>query len=446
MAREVLETACCVVGGGPAGMMLGYLLARKGVQVAVLEKHQNFFRDFRGDTVHPSTLEVLNELGLLEEFLNSPHERVESLGVIVGDSLIDVADFRHVPVTCKFVALMPQWNFLNFLSAKAKRFPSFQLLMQHEATDLLRDGDRITGVVVQNEGREMQVRADLVIGCDGRHSITRSAAGLEVIEHGVPIDVLWFRISRTPGDPAQVLGNVNYGKALILINRSDYFQAGLIIRKGSYDEIKARGIDSFRADIRQIAPYLGERVNELHDWEQIKILTVQINRLERWYRPGLLCIGDAAHAMSPAGGVGINLAIQDAVAAANLLTGPLQARYVPVMALAAVQRRREFPTRFTQAIQLVAHRGFARVFESRGPIRVPWQLKAAMRIPGIHRAVGYAVGIGVRPEHVRGEARPRPRRLRMPTAVLAGIGIAASAVAFSWAAWKAWNRLTETAG
>jgi len=417
MALEVLETTCCVVGGGPAGIMLGYLLARKGVQVAVLEKHQDFFRDFRGDTVHPSTLEVLKELGLLAEFLDLPHEKVESLGVIVGNSLFDVADFRHVPVTCKFVALMPQWDFLNFLSAKAKRFPSFQLLPQHEATDLVRDGECITGVVVQNEGRDMQIRADLVVGCDGRHSLTRKASGLEVIEHGVPIDVLWFRISRTPGDSAQVLGNVNYGKALILINRSDYFQAGLIIAKGSYDEIKARGIDALRADIRQIAPYLGDRVNELHDWQQIKILTVQINRLQRWYRPGLLCIGDAAHAMSPAGGVGINLAIQDAVAAANLLTGPLQARSVPVTALAAVQKRREFPTRVTQAIQLFAHRGFAQVFENPGPIRAPWQLKAAMKIPGIHRAVGYAVGIGARPEHVREETRRGPRRFRIPSPV-----------------------------
>jgi 2-polyprenyl-6-methoxyphenol hydroxylase-like FAD-dependent oxidoreductase len=444
MTLEVLKTGCCVAGGGPAGIMLGYLLARKGVRVAVLEKHQDFFRDFRGDTVHPSTLEVLNELGLLEGFLVLPHEKVESLGVIVGDPLVDVVDFRHVPVTCKFVALMPQWDFLNFLSAQAKRLPSFRLLMQHEATDLM-DGERTTGVMAQNEGRAVQIRADLVVGCDGRHSLTRSAAGLEVIEHGVPIDVLWFWISRAPGDSAQVLGNVNYGKALILINRSDYFQAGLIIAKGSYDEIKARGIEALRADIRQIAPYLGQRVNELHDWEQIKILTVQINRLQRWHRPGLLCIGDAAHALSPAGGVGINLAIQDAVAAANLLIATLQARSVPVAALVAVQKRREFPARATQAIQLFAHRGFARVFENPGPIRAPWQLKAAMKIPGVHRAVGYAAGIGARPEHVSEEARGRPRCVRIPTAVFAGIGIAASAVAFSWAAWKAWNRLTETA-
>ncbi len=436
MALDVLETTCCVVGGGPAGMMLGYLLARKGVQVVVLEKHQDFFRDFRGDTVHPSTLEVLNELGLLEEFLKLPHEKVRSLGVIVGDSLLEVADFRHVPAICKFVALMPQWDFLNFLSAKAQRFPSFQLLLQHEAKDLLRDGEDITGVVAQNEGREVQIRADLVVGCDGRHSIIRNAAGLEVIEHGVPIDVLWFRISRKPDDSTDVLGNVNYGQALILISRSDYFQAGLIIKKGSYDKIKARGIDAFRADIRQLAPYLGERVNELHDWEQIKILTVQINRLERWYRPGLLCIGDAAHAMSPAGGVGINLAIQDAVAAANLLTGSLQSRRVREVALAAVQRRRAFPTRVTQAIQLAAHRGFARIFENPGPIRVPWQLKVAVRIPGIHRAVGYAVGIGVRPEHVHDEARARSRRF-LAAVVFAGIGIAASAVAFCWVARKA---------
>jgi 2-polyprenyl-6-methoxyphenol hydroxylase-like FAD-dependent oxidoreductase len=444
MAHTVLETTCCVVGGGPAGMVLGYLLARRGVQVTVLEKHQDFFRDFRGDTVHPSTLEVLKELGLLKEFLELPHEEVASLGVIIGDSKFDVADFRHVPATCKFVALMPQWDFLNFLADHAKRFPSFRLLMGHEATDLLRKGKRIAGVVARNDGRDVQVRADLVVGCDGRHSVTRTAAGLEVIEHGVPIDVLWFRISRKPGDPAQVLGNVNYGKALILINRSDYFQAGLIIAKGSYDDMKARGLEAFRADIRRIAPYLGERVNELQDWEQIKILTVQINRLRRWYRPGLLCIGDAAHAMSPAGGVGINLAIQDAIAAANLLTRPLQKRRVSKGALAAVEKRRELPARVAQAIQLSAHRGLARVFETPGPIQAPWQIRAAVLIPGFQRAVGYGVGMGFRPEHVREEKPARPWRDLAAVTALAAIGIAASTAALGWVAWKAWNRVTAS--
>jgi 2-polyprenyl-6-methoxyphenol hydroxylase-like FAD-dependent oxidoreductase len=420
-------------------MMLGFLLARRGVHVIVLEKHRDFFRDFRGDTVHPSTLEVLKELGLLTEFLDLPHQKVASVGVIIGDSSFDVADFRHLPVTCKFVALMPQWEFLNFLAARARNIPAFQLLMQHDATRLIREDGRVTGVVAQNEEREVQIRANLVVGCDGRHSLTRSAAGLEVIEHGVPVDVLWFRISRKPDDPGQVLGNMNYGKALILIDRADYFQAGLIIEKDSFERVKLHGLNEFRDVVRRIAPYLGDRVHELQDWEQIKILTVQINRLRRWHLPGLLCIGDAAHAMSPAGGVGINLAIQDAVAAANILTRPLQEHRVPESALAAVQCRREFPTRVTQTIQLFAHRGFARVFANPGPIRAPWQAKVILRIPGIQRVLGRAVGVGARPEHVRDEAETQPR-FRAATAIFATIGIAGTAAAFSWAAIRAWNR------
>jgi 2-polyprenyl-6-methoxyphenol hydroxylase-like FAD-dependent oxidoreductase len=307
------------------------------------------------------------------------------------------------------------------------------------------------GVVARNGEREVKVHADLVVGCDGRHSVTRGAAGLEVIEHGVPIDVLWFRLSRRDCDPAQVLGNVNYGKALILINRSDYFQAGLLIAKGSYDGVRARGIDAFRDDILKVAPWLGERVNELRDWDQIKILTVQINRLRRWHRLGLLCIGDAAHAMSPAGGVGINLAIQDAVAAANLLARPLRKRSLSVRDLAAVERRRAFPTRVTQAIQIAAHRGIARVFENPGPIHAPWQLKAAQRIPGIHSALGYAVGVGVRPEHVHDEKtlmkQRRTRFVGLAGAGMfvagAGICVAGAAVVFGWAAWKVLSKVTK---
>jgi 2-polyprenyl-6-methoxyphenol hydroxylase-like FAD-dependent oxidoreductase len=471
---QTLDTTCCIAGGGPAGMMLGFLLARRGVQVTVLEKHNDFFRDFRGDTVHPSTLQVLKELGLLTEFLKLPHQQVSSLGVIVGDSSFRLVNFRHLPTACKFVALMPQWDFLNFLADHAKRLPSFQLLMEHEVTDLLQDGRQVTGVVAQHHKHPVEIRADLVVSCDGRRSLTREAAGLELVEYGVPIDVLWFRISRNPDDPSEVLGNVNYGKALILINRADYFQAGLIIRKGSYDEIKAQGLDAFRADVRRIAPYLGERVNELKSWDQIKILTVQINRLRQWHRPGLLCIGDAAHAMSPAGGVGINLAIQDAVAAANLLAQPLLDRTLTSAHLAALERRRLFPTRVTQSMQLFAHRGFARVFENPGPLRAPWQLKVVTSIPGIHSALGYVVGVGIRPEHVRekteankraeekqrfekkqrAEKKSRAERKLLveekplasfvATALFCGAGLALTAgavgLAASWVAWKTWTR------
>lgn len=424
MPVETLETTCCIVGGGPAGIMLGYLLARGGIPVTLLEKHRDFFRDFRGDTVHPSTLEILHELGILDEFLRVPHQKVESVGGVVGGFRFTAADFRHVPTRCKFVALMPQWDFLNFLSGYASKLPAFDLRMEHEAVDLIRDGDRISGVVVRAPGqRTIEVRADLVVACDGRHSVTRRSAGLELIEFGVPIDVLWFRISREPQDPEQVLGNVNFGKALILINRSDYFQAGLIIRKGSFDEIKRQGLPAFRADLARIAPFLDGRVEELQDWDQIKILTVQINRLRRWHLPGLLCIGDAAHAMSPAGGVGINLAIQDAVATANLLAEPLRQRRVTEEMLAAIQERREPPTRLTQSVQVFVHNNFMRVFDNPGPIEAPWQLKLAVRIPGLRLVLGRAVGLGARPEHVR-EAPRRPRIAPRLLSAAAGMAIA----------------------
>ena len=426
--REI-STTCCVVGGGPAGMMLGYLLARSGVRVTVLEKHGDFFRDFRGDTVHPSTLEVMHELGLLHDLLKIPHQQITSVGAMIGGYPFKIGDLSHVPARCKFIALMPQWDFLNFLAERAKSFPSFELCMQHEAVDLTRDGDRITGVIARGpENAAVPIRADLVVGCDGRYSTVRRAGQLELDEFGVPIDVLWFRITRHPGDPAQVLGNINYGKMLILINRSEYFQAGLMIRKGSFDEIKERGLEAFRRSILEVIPWLGDRVEELKDWDQIKLLTVQINRLKRWYREGLLSIGDAAHAMSPAGGVGINLAIQDAVATANLLTRPLLDGCATEAALARVQRRREFPARVTQALQVRAHNGMAHLFDNPGPIQAPWQLKVIVQIPGIHRALGCAVGMGVRPEHVGGARRsPRPSLTRTAIAIGAAMG---SAVAF----------------
>ena len=423
---STLQTRCCIVGSGPAGVMLGYLLARKGVHVSVLEKHQDFFRDFRGDTVHPSTLELMYELGILDEFLAVPHQKLKSISGVAGGYSFKVADFTRVPTHCKFVALMPQWDFLNFLSERAREFRGFDLRMQHEATDLLRENGKIVGVVTQTPDGPLQISADLVVACDGRHSTMRNAARLPMTEFGVPIDVLWFRIGRGADDPEQLFGNINYGRALVLINRGNYFQAGLIIRKGSFEEMKAAGMEAFRETIARIAPYLGDRIHELKNWEEIKLLTVKLNRLERWYEPGLLCIGDAAHAMSPAGGVGINLAIQDAVATANLLADPLRERRVTPELLRRVQWRRELPTRMTQAAQANAHKLFAQLFLQTGPLQAPWQLKTAVQIPGITHVIGRAVGIGVRPEHIMGARRSRAYRNAQLAKLAIGLSVAAT--------------------
>jgi 2-polyprenyl-6-methoxyphenol hydroxylase-like FAD-dependent oxidoreductase len=405
-------------------MMLGFLLARQGVQVTVLEKHKDFFRDFRGDTVHPSTLELFYELGLLRELLEVPHQEVTAAGGVFGDYPFQVAYLRHVPTHCKFVALMPQWDFLDFLSAQAKKFPRFDLRMQHEAVDLIRERGRVSGVIAQTPEGPVHIRADLVVGCDGRHSTTRNAAHFEVIESGVPIDVLWFRLSRRHDDPDKVFGNINYGRLLVLINRSDYFQAGLIIRKGSFEELKAQGLEALRQTVRRIAPYLGDRVSELDDWDKIKLLSVQINRLRRWHRPGLLCIGDAAHAMSPVGGVGINLAIQDAVATANLLATALLEGRVPDALLARVQCRREFPTRVTQRLQVTAHKGLQQIFKNPGPLKAPLAFKIAVNLPGVQHVMARVIGVGVRPEHIadsrlhRAAKKRRLLRIAVATGVL----------------------------
>lgn len=397
---ESCQTSCCIVGGGPAGVMTAYLLARSGVSVIILEKHKDFFRDFRGDTVHPSTLQLFHELGLLPQFLKIPHQELRFIALRFGDYLFKAADFSHLPTQCKFVALMPQWDLLNFLTEQGKQFPGFDLRMEYEATGLLYSNGRVTGVEAKSPAGNVQITSDLVIGCDGRHSIIRQAAHLEATELGVPVDVLWFRISRKSNDPEASLGNVNYGKALVLINRNEYFQAGLIIAKGSFDHLKQNGLSAFQQQIAQIAPWLGDRVAELDDWNQIKLLSIQINRIKRWHRPGLLCIGDAAHAMSPAGGVGINLAIQDAVATANLLADPLRKGRVSEELLSQVQKRREFPTRVTQQIQLVAHKRMISIFRDPGAAKPSWKLKLAANLPGLPRLLARVVGIGIRPEHV----------------------------------------------
>jgi 2-polyprenyl-6-methoxyphenol hydroxylase-like FAD-dependent oxidoreductase len=380
--------------------MAGYLLARAGVPVIVLEKHADFFRDFRGDTIHPSTLELMYELGLLDEFLKQPHQEVRELRAVVNGRTVPVADFTKLPTRCKFIAFMPQWDFLNFLSTQAKKFPSFQLLMQHEVVDLLFDRQRVTGVRANTPRNEVEIRADLIIGADGRHSIIQERAGLERQEFGVPIDVLWMRISKKQEDPQQSLGFFQQGKLLVLLDRGEYWQAGFVIPKGGFDEIKARGLQQVQSDIVSFAGFLRDRITELDDWSKIKLLTVQINRLRDWCRDGLLCIGDSAHAMSPAGGVGINLAIQDAVATANLLAGKLQTGPVSVDNLRKVQARREWPTRLIQAMQVFIHRRVVTGQTSHRKESLPMVFRLLKWFPVLRQIPARFIGVGPRPEHV----------------------------------------------
>jgi 2-polyprenyl-6-methoxyphenol hydroxylase-like FAD-dependent oxidoreductase len=393
---------CCIVGGGPAGMMLGFLLARAGVETLVLEKHADFFRDFRGDTIHPSTLTVMAELGLLDEFLKLPHDEIAELSGRVGTTKLKMVDLRHVPGPCKFIAMMPQWDFLAFLAAHARRYRAFHLAMEAEATDLVRDGDRVVGVRVRTKNGERVVRADLVVGADGRSSAVRARAGLVVVDTGVPIDVLWLRLSRREHDPGAEFGNIGPGGILVAIPRSDYYQCAFVIRKSAFDTIKANGLPAFRASIAKLAPFLADRVDELQEWDQVKLLTVTVDHLRAWALPGLLCIGDAAHAMSPIFGVGINLAIQDAVAAANLLYEPLRSGAPTFAQLQRVQRRREWPARIVQRIQVfVQDRFMTRLLDTSNLPRAPWILRLLTAIPGFRRIPAYVVGIGFRPEHVR---------------------------------------------
>jgi 2-polyprenyl-6-methoxyphenol hydroxylase-like FAD-dependent oxidoreductase len=399
---ETLQTRCCITGGGPAGMILGFLLARAGVEVVVLEKHGDFLRDFRGDTIHPSTLEVMYELGLLDDFLKRPHQEARAITGFVGELAIPVADFTHLPTHCRFIAFMPQWDFLDFIAEQGKRYPAFHVRMQAEVTDLLEAEGRVVGVRATTPSGPLEVRANLTVGADGRHSTVRDRAGLKVVNLGAPIDVLWMRLSRRPTDPEQPLGRFDRGKIFVMLFRGDYWQCGYVIAKGGYDEIRNRGLEALRADIVEVAPFMSDRVAELADWDQVKLLTVVVDRLEEWSRPGLLCIGDAAHAMSPVGGVGINLAIQDAVAAANLLFEPFR-RGIPTQGeLQSVQRRRLLPTQIIQRLQLIVQdRVLSRVLGSREKLRLAWPLRLLRRWPIFRRIPARLIGMGIRPEHVR---------------------------------------------
>src|SRR5256886_2748367 len=403
-ASPVIRTRCVIVGGGPAGMMAGYLFARAGVEVVVLEKHADFLRDFRGDTIHPSTLELMHELGLLDEFLKLPHQELRELRGIFNGHPVPMADFSRLPTHCKFIAFMPQWDFLNFLVAQAKRFPAFTLHLQHEVVDLLIEKDRFAGVRAKTPDGERDIKADLVIGADGRHAVTHTRANLELQEFGVPIDVLWMRLSKRADDPAQSLGFFRHGKLLVLIDRGDYFQVGFVIPKGGFDEVKQRGLRALQRDIVQLGPFLKDRITELDDWSKIRLLTVQINRLRRWCRDGLLCIGDSAHAMSPAGGVGINLALQDAVATANLLAAKLKQGALPVADLEQVQKRREWPTRLIQAMQTFIHRRVVTGRESKSGDSLPILLRLFQWFPALRSLPARFIGIGPRPEHIQSPA------------------------------------------
>jgi 2-polyprenyl-6-methoxyphenol hydroxylase-like FAD-dependent oxidoreductase len=402
MPDSSITTKCCIAGGGPAGMMLGFLLARAGVDVVVLEKHADFFRDFRGDTVHPSTLELMHEVGLLDEFLKLPHQKIETLTAQIGDEHLQMIDFRHLPTRCKYIAMMPQWDFLNFLAECGKRYKTFDLLMKTEATDLIEEGGRIVGLRAKAPDGVLTIRAELVVGCDGRHSTVREKAALKSDDYGAPMDVLWFRMSRKNTDGADTFGHVEAGKMMIMLERGDYWQCAYVIPKGGIDQVKSEGLDAFRKRVLEMSPFLSDRIVELKSWDDIKLLSVSVDRLQKWWRTGLICIGDAAHAMSPIGGVGINMAVQDAVAAANQLAAPLRAGWVSDGDLQAIQERRTLPVRFTQWLQLtIQKRVISRVLESQQRPTPPFFFKLFGVFPVLRRIPALLLGIGIRPEHVR---------------------------------------------
>ena len=404
---DELKTTCCIAGGGPAGLMLGMLLARAGVDTIVLEKHGDFLRDFRGDTIHPSTLEMMHELGWLDDFLRLPHQKVDIVNAYFGQRRLVLADLRHLPTRSDFIAMMPQWDFLDFLADRAKRYPSFRLMMKAKAKRLVATDGKVSGVDVDTETGRIRIRADLVVAADGRHSTLRAGALLSARDLGAPMDVFWFRLPRHASDTEETAGRFGVGHILVMLNRGDYWQCALVIPKGGADALRAQGLDRVRRSIVELAPFMADRVDQIADWDQLKLLTVTVDRLERWYRDGLLCIGDAAHAMSPIGGVGVNLAVQDAVAAANILWKPLRERAVTTDRLRAVQERREFPTRATQRLQLaIQNQIIFRALKGQTQVEPPFVMRLLTSVPLLDRVPARLLGLGVRPEHISSPELP----------------------------------------
>lgn len=395
-----LAVQCCIVGGGPAGMMLGYLLGRAGIRTVVLEKHADFFRDFRGDTVHPSTMQLMKELGLLDDFLKVPHQQITQMQGVFGTTPVRIADLSRLKIACPFVALMPQWDFLNFLESKGARFQNLQIMKSTEAMELTRERRRVAGVVATTPNETLHISADLTVACDGRHSILREQAGLKVEDIGAPIDVLWFRVGKSKTDSDGVFARLQHGQMMVTLDRDEYWQCAYVIAKGKIDDIKARGLDVFRSSVVSMAPVLRAHIDDVKSWDDVKLLTVKIDRLTRWALPGLLCIGDAAHAMSPVGGVGVNLAVQDAVAAANILFDKFGNGGPSLDDLERVQRRRLFPAQATQKMQTLVQDRIINRALSGGDLKPPFVVRLINRIPWLQGLTARLLAIGIRPEHV----------------------------------------------